>query len=569
MLVYKKRFLIGICLALIVASVISYFSDSVFIKRMDYVFFDYLLRLKISSRPQYPSPKIIIIDMDEDDFFKIRSSGKVAWRRSHFAKLAKALNAFDVKIIYFDILFSEQSLSEEDDDLFAQSIKEAGNVYLPYVLKGDRTNVGRNLFPIEPFLVNSKGMGFVNIESDIDGILRRIPLFYQRSGNVLHHHVVLEIIMDHLNLDTISITPKSCILSKDSDAVVKIPLVEKNKMLLNWLGDWGDAFIRYRFLDILQAYQDLEEQRTPKIDLAPLKDSICLVTITALGLYDLKPIPLNSTYPGVGIMATALSNILNSSFIKVVFGYFDFLFIFVLALIPVFLISEEKRFREITAMIIVFISIIIAYGLLLANYKIALSAPLLAFVVSYMVVASYNFARIVFEKKDLLNMATTDERTGLYNMRYFKMLVEAECHLTKGHQEKQFCIVICDIDHFKAVNDQYGHLAGDVVLQQVANRINSSVRSVDIVARYGGDEIMILLRGVRMQDGLKVANKVRANIEGMVIKNNRQVYRVTVSIGVTSFSKVTDSVLTLIKRADEALYKAKKEGRNRVCFLKN
>jgi diguanylate cyclase len=123
-----------------------------------------------------------------------------------------------------------------------------------------------------------------------------------------------------------------------------------------------------------------------------------------------------------------------------------------------------------------------------------------------------------------------------------------------------------DVDHFKHFNDTYGHQLGDLVLKDVANTLKSSVRSSDIAARYGGEEMVLLLRSASLKDGLNIAEKIRKAVENYELKDRNSSYKVTISLGVSIF-KATDNADGVIKRADEALYKAKESGRNRVATL--
>ena len=163
-------------------------------------------------------------------------------------------------------------------------------------------------------------------------------------------------------------------------------------------------------------------------------------------------------------------------------------------------------------------------------------------------------------------MSVTDGLTGLYNIRYFRMVLDTEFMLTRAGHYQKFSLVMGDIDHFKKFNDTYGHQVGDLVLKEIASTLINSIRSLDIVARYGGEEMIVLLRGASLKDSMAIAEKMRKNVEGASIQDSQNSYRATMSFGVASFRK-GDTVDVLIKRADESLYRAKKEGRNRVCAV--
>jgi diguanylate cyclase (GGDEF)-like protein len=121
-------------------------------------------------------------------------------------------------------------------------------------------------------------------------------------------------------------------------------------------------------------------------------------------------------------------------------------------------------------------------------------------------------------------------------------------------------MIMFDIDHFKKINDRYGHIAGDSVLKAVADIVRENTRKTDYFIRWGGEEFMILSSGVNLDKEYKLAKKIRKVIENHDFKN---VGRITVSLGVAEF-KDTDTVNSFIKRADDAMYKAKNISRNRV-----
>ena len=166
-----------------------------------------------------------------------------------------------------------------------------------------------------------------------------------------------------------------------------------------------------------------------------------------------------------------------------------------------------------------------------------------------------------------LEMAVTDQLTGLYNRRYLASHMSAmfDRAFWTG---KPLSLMIMDLDHFKAVNDTYGHDAGDKVLQDFADRIRSSVRGIDLACRYGGEEFLIAMPDTDTAFAGLVAERLRQEVESysIVLNGGRDTLNVTVSIGIASTEDgpKDDTAQKLIKRADEALYEAKTGGRNRV-----
>jgi diguanylate cyclase (GGDEF)-like protein len=126
-------------------------------------------------------------------------------------------------------------------------------------------------------------------------------------------------------------------------------------------------------------------------------------------------------------------------------------------------------------------------------------------------------------------------------------------------------VVIADLDHFKQINDRYSHLAGDAVLREVAQRINSCVRSYDFVGRYGGEEFIIVLPGCDRDASGQMAERLRLGFDSDPVNTPEGTFNVTMSLGVTSVQGGSDtSIKRVIRSADEALYRAKNSGRNRV-----
>jgi diguanylate cyclase (GGDEF)-like protein len=167
----------------------------------------------------------------------------------------------------------------------------------------------------------------------------------------------------------------------------------------------------------------------------------------------------------------------------------------------------------------------------------------------------------------LCDLSLRDALTGLANRRHFRAVLEREIDRVARTGESALLLVL-DIDHFKHVNDTYGHAAGDQVIQAVAKRLAESVRPMDTVARYGGEEFAIVLPNCPPAYGQAVAERVRAQIEGQAIRlGTGQDVHVTVSIGGAFAPQwVRSSASLWMERSDLQLYCAKTEGRNRVCL---
>ena len=183
--------------------------------------------------------------------------------------------------------------------------------------------------------------------------------------------------------------------------------------------------------------------------------------------------------------------------------------------------------------------------------------------------AELNLMKDEIERKnaELQRLATRDPLTGCLNRRALHAELDALVSASQGAEAPggALCCVMTDIDHFKAFNDQYGHVIGDRVLQATAQKLNGALREEDLLARYGGEEFCILLPGVALEQACAVAERLRRDVEeqaGAAIRTTRGL-KVTASFGVAAFEPGV-SAAQLIDRADQALYAAKNAGRNCV-----
>ena len=166
-------------------------------------------------------------------------------------------------------------------------------------------------------------------------------------------------------------------------------------------------------------------------------------------------------------------------------------------------------------------------------------------------------------------LAITDALTGLFNRRRFNDVLKREFAVTKRYRNTLSCLIV-DLDHFKQINDRFGHDAGDQVLKEVARRILNTVREVDLAARYGGEEFAILLPHTSKTDAGIVAQRLLSNIRKQEFTFGGEVVRITASIGCAGNSDViSDKPEDLVKAADLALYEAKNGGRNAVVVFRS
>lgn len=177
--------------------------------------------------------------------------------------------------------------------------------------------------------------------------------------------------------------------------------------------------------------------------------------------------------------------------------------------------------------------------------------------------------RDITKEKELLHelekLSKTDPLTDLFNRREIDELIERELSLYK-REGIAFCLIVFDLDNFKTINDTYGHSAGDKILKAVSEILHKQKRPYDSPARMGGDEFCILLSHASLNQAYRFAERLCKSISDINVYEEKQLIKITASVGVTEVEKSDASIISLFNRADEALYSAKAAGRN--CVIK-
>jgi len=196
------------------------------------------------------------------------------------------------------------------------------------------------------------------------------------------------------------------------------------------------------------------------------------------------------------------------------------------------------------------------------GYTIAIIVPaIIASTVSYVNLSMY--FELERSRQEIHTLAITDDLTQVFNRRHFFELAQRELDRSRrnGHS---LAIVLFDIDDFKDVNDSHGHLAGDIVLQEICRACKVIVRQYDVFARFGGEEFIFLLPDTDEARAVTVAERLRQLIARQVVSFSTLSVQMTISVGVTIFDPERDTLDDLISRADGALYTAKRMGKNRL-----
>ena len=180
-------------------------------------------------------------------------------------------------------------------------------------------------------------------------------------------------------------------------------------------------------------------------------------------------------------------------------------------------------------------------------------------------VTSMLAADILSAKKKITLLSQTDDLTGLLNMRAFNLILDKEIARVSRYKQP-FTVVMIDVDGLKSVNDKYGHVAGSRLVKTIGISIRDCVRSYDVLARYGGDEFVILMTQTSHENARMVSERIRAAIHNTSFDMNGSRVASTVSIGIASFPDSVETANEVLEKADIALYKSKQTGRDRITW---
>lgn len=289
---------------------------------------------------------------------------------------------------------------------------------------------------------------------------------------------------------------------------------------------------------------------------------------------DIYNTPLNKPLSGPSIISNIINNLLNDNiFIHKSSLLTNFLIYMIFISLCLCILKFSKNN---VGSLFLFILLILIYLLLCSSafvmYKLWLPIvkPSFIFTLFFMfaIISQNLLTREQLHKT--YKLATTDGLTGLYNHRYFQEKMVTKIQEVK-RKEDSFSILLIDIDFFKKFNDTYGHRAGDAVLIQVGKALNNSVRNNDIVCRYGGEEMCVILDKTFTDEAVLIANKLVQTIAStdFLIEDETKVVSVHISVGVANYPSHGATVPQLVEFADQGLYRAKEGGRNRVGELED
>lgn len=504
-------------------------------------------------------------------------------------KLANTFSKYDnaFPAIYFD----EYSTSERTPMQLPNSIKahidNQSKTFKPYAYQ--------NLRALYPELINStENIGHLNLERSSDGVIRTLPLFVahpeyiknkalkDKNGNVKYDYYVnfgLKILLkylekkDGLRINDFKVDNKNNLILNSK----KVPMNPSSEAILNWYPKQSaknnSSFNYVSFKDVFISMQAVKNHQKPILPSEIFKDKIVILGFTADGLSDLKTVPNNKLLPGVEIYATFINNVIDNKIIKKSDAKTTCLVSLTLSIVVamiLLILRSTITSLLITSVISMFYVWLSFLSMSSYNLWIPIVLPLASILFTCVFVLALKYIFKSHDYEHVYRLATMDSLTGLHNRRFFQDQMNINFEYCKRY-DHYFSLILIDIDNFKIFNDRYGHLSGDAVLRQVSQLIKSSVRRADIVCRYGGEEIAVILPNTINQNAYILANKLCKLIADKKFElAEGELTEVSISLGVSSYPDSGQSVNDIISCADKVLYNAKENGRNQVgtCIQK-
>ena len=609
-----KNFCIVFFIALFCAAVFLFFSKCNFEKNL-YNFKEFIaqteaktfdIRQKVLSKDRKPPEDIVIVGVDNlSHEFLTSHFGSWPMPRGVYADFIDYMENQQPAAIGIDVLFvGAWHKNKQDDIRLAETFGKYDNLFgaiyfddysrqerqplvLPESAKAEcdfnKTitpyyyNNLRELYP--EFLQYAKNLGHLNLERSKDGVIRTLPLIVRYKNNPAvsepdyYANFALKIFTKYIeNKENVKIEKYKT--DKQNNLLIntkKLPVLYSTEAVLNWYNTdslkRNSTFNYVSFKDVFLSMEALKNNEKPVLAPDYFKDKIVLLGFNADSLADLKTVPVAKLIPGVEIYATFLGNAIDNSLIKKTDKAYSLVISAILFLLTMLLVF---RIKSSLINIISVISLGIVYiWLCFAAMKmfylwLPIVIPIISIFIAYSVTIAIKYFFKSVDYEQMYKLAIYDALTGLYNHRFFQDQMRINYETCKRYGGN-FSLIIIDIDKFKNFNDTYGHQVGDAVLRQVSQLLKSSLRKPDIICRYGGEEITIILPNTSNKNAHALAEKLCKSVASHDFQVTKDLtVNVTISLGVSTYPDSAKTIEDIIKAADKILYNAKETGRNKV-----
>ncbi len=530
-----------------------------FIENLRLKSIDSLFAMRSSLSPASPSlAQIVIVGVDDESFTRMKRSWP--WSRDVFAFFLEKLTAASPRVVAFDFVFSGSGPNPKADAWWAKTIAQSGNTILASYYGAENTLV----LPHPQIAGAALALGLVDKPQDVDGSNRKTRAFVEEKNRTMFS-LAIEAYYRGMGADPAHYL--RAFPGRLEYAEPEMPDASASGRTVAAQTDReGKIWLSYRYRPERFAYVPFWRILQGGEELARLKGKTVLAGPVSPVFHDIHATPIGRM-PGVFAMANELAALMDRDFVREPFADTEALFTVLLGVL--FTLAIYRFAFGIQLAGYIGISVIF-YGLCAilfcrAGWLIDPFYPIVVFTLNFISVASWKALKTFLDNIALQRQVITDSLTGLYGHRFLTLkLGSIFLHAMQNKQE--FCVAMLDADHFKKVNDTYGHDVGNQVLIGITKVMKQHVRRQDIAARFGGEEFSVVLIGTDTKGARECLERMRKAIEDLEFHSDKGKFKVTISSGLVSNQnpavKTSDDMLKL---ADKALYQAKQEGRNRVC----
>ncbi len=538
------------------------------------------MALDVFSKYAGPSavhPDIALIEIYDASLQEV---GAWPWPRSYHAIMTRLLSEWKAAAVVLDLDLTEATDPQNDGDLAQVLAGSQSPVFLPVdlrpkkekkfwvhglsvVLNKDAGEMGW-VHALSEFEKSAKGTGHHDLVPDSDGVLRRFdPVLIRERES--HLFLPLVAARNTLKENAVSVLVRN---SFEDD---------QEKVLIPWVRSGSAGFSHYPVEDLIHSYYAIQKGLKPVVDPGKIAGKICLVGLTAKGVAGFHTTPLEAASPALRVYAHILNGALTGNWIRPMPFWVQALCLVAIGAIALFLFITLRSTLSLGAGLLLGMAWAGICFFVFWKWHIWLFMvyPLLLLLALFVFSSLYVQATAMREKSALFHLATRDGLTELYVIRHFRLIMN-QIVLEASTRKESLSILLFDIDNFKKINDTYGHPAGDVVLKKLAAIILAYIRKkrpfreIDFAARYGGEEFIIILRRSGLKEAVQVAGeRLRKQVEATRFEWEGNVIPVTISVGVATLRPGENVPDPMVRRADVALYEAKRAGKNRVCSEKD
>ncbi|MDD4957240.1 MAG: diguanylate cyclase [Candidatus Omnitrophica bacterium] len=504
--------------------------------------FDIFYKLSLDMRPQEaPLEDVVIVSIDDESMRDLNV--RWPWPRGMIAGAIKNLAEKKPAAMSVDLVFIGESEDKEQDLILAKVLGESDNIYIASYFGAD----GRYVVPEKLIANSATGFGFVNKPRDADNSVRRMrPYVLARNGKIIDHSIGVKVASQYTG--------------QSIDGLVEnMPILKDNTVYINYFAD-------NKKIKTIPVWKVLRG----KIEKAEIENKIVFVGVTSEVFHDIYQSPVGIV-PGVFIGANEALTYITGQFMVHDDRKMDLCAVLVFGLFAILVSMRLPAFPGLVAIVLeaaVFSAI--STWLMARNVIIEYFGVFFVIISVFVIIYSIRYVRLTLENMWLRKEAVTDGLTRLYAYRYFEVSLKRE--LKRARSSGGYLgLAIYDLDHFKNINDTYGHEFGNKILKDVSRIMLYNSKGADTVARYGGEEFCVIMLGIKPDDAKNAVERIRHKIqEARFQTNNGDEVGITISAGIATIEDIdTDQYMDFVRAADTALYKSKDNGRNRSTMYRD